>query len=111
MTLKQARARGAIAAQACADAADRHNPGWVAAAFEAFVAYAILRGPERGFTTEDVRAAATTVPPAPDGRAWGAVAQRAKREGVVIPCGWRLVQSSNGSPKTLWKLNPEYHHG
>ncbi len=107
--LRVAQKRGATAAQACADAAERRNPGWVDSAFAAFVAYARLAGPSGKFTTEDVRLAATTVPPAPDGRAWGAIAQKAKREGVVKPCGFRAVESSNGSPKTLWQLNPEYY--
>lgn len=103
--VRAAQQRGAIAAQACADAAERRSPGWTDAAHAAFVAYARAY-PDREFTTEDVRLVAKDVADAPDPRAWGAVAQRAKREGVVIPCGWRPVASSNGSPKTVWKLNP-----
>lgn len=103
--VRAAQQRGAIAAQACADAAERRSPGWVDSAYAAFVAFARAY-PDRKFTTEDVRLAAKGVPEAPDPRAWGAVAQRVKREGVVIPCGWRPVESSNGSPKTVWQLNP-----
>ena len=106
LPLTQAKKRGLIAAQACADAAERRNPGWVAEAYSAFVAYAKTAGAVRAFTTEDVRTA-TNVPPAPDARAWGSIAQRLKREGKIVACGFRGVVSSNGSPKVLWKLNPE----
>ena len=105
--LREARKTGAIAAQACADAADRRSPGWTNLAYDAFVVYAKVRGTNSQFTTEDVRNGVQSVPPAPDGRAWGAIALRAKRAGLIVPCGYRGVESSNGSPKTLWKLNPE----
>lgn len=96
--------RGAIAAQSAADAAERRSPGWMDAAFEAFVAFARLSG-STPFVTDDVRkAAGSQVPPPPDGRAWGAVALRAKREGIVTSCGYRKVDSQNGCPKTLWVL-------
>lgn len=92
-----------IAAQAAADAADRRNSGWSDDAYAAFVAFAKI-DPSRRFTTEDARRAAKNVPDAPDCRAWGAVAVRAKREGIVISTGYALAQY--GDPKTLWKLNP-----
>lgn len=101
MTLAAAGKRGALAAQSAADAADRRCPQWSEDAYQAFRAYAIIhRGQE--FTTEDVRLAAKNVPPAPDGRAWGAIAIRAKREGLVKSNGYRCVVSSNNSPKVLW---------
>jgi len=107
LALQTATRAGHIAAQACADAAERHSPGWVAQAYAAFLAFAKI-DPARKFTTEDVRnAAKDTVPPAPDDRAWGAIAQRAKRAGIVKAVGTRCVSSSNGSPKTLWLLNPD----
>lgn len=99
----QAAKRGAIAAQACADAADRRDPHWSKMAYGAFVAYARIHAGQQ-FTTEDVRlAAAKSVPPPPDGRAWGAIAMRAKREEIVKAVGTRCVASSNNSPKTLWQ--------
>lgn len=101
--VKAARKRGYIAAQAAADAADRRDPRWTDQAFQAFKDF-ILLFPNRQFTTEDVRLAAShRVPPAPDGRAWGAIALRAKREGIIKMVGYRGVESSNGSPKVLWQ--------
>ncbi len=106
LELSESRKTGAIAAQAAADAAERRSPGWMDAAFGAFVAYARIM-PTRKFTTEDVRLAALSVPPPPDGRAWGAVAIRAKREKIDVCAGYALVQ--RGCPKTLWQLNPSNH--
>lgn len=105
LPLAVAKKRGAMAAQACADAAERRCPGWTEKAYTFFVAFARVRG-DRPFTTEDVRTAAQfSVPPAPDARAWGSIAMRCKREGITVACGYKAVESSNGSPKTLWKLN------
>lgn len=106
LTVRAAKKTGAMAAQACADAAERRNPGWVESAYQAFLYYVRLRG-TTPFTTEDVRASAAFVSEAPDNRAWGAIAMRLKREGWIVSCGYRAVESSNGSPKTLWKLNPD----
>jgi hypothetical protein len=106
LPLKVAQKRGVMAAQACADAAERRNPGWVKAAYDAFVAYAKTTGSTRQFTTEDVRLG-VSVEKAPDDRAWGSIAMRCKREGIIVAVGYRSVESSNGSPKTLWQLNPE----
>lgn len=107
LPLKVAQKRGALAAQACADAAERRNPGWVEAAYSFLCAYAQVRG-DRPFTTEDARLSSeNVVPVAPDARAWGSIAQRLKREGKIVACGFRGVVSSNGSPKVLWKLNPQ----
>lgn len=105
LPLTMAKKRGALAAQACADAAERRCPGWMEKAYSFFYAFAQVRG-DRAFTTEDVRVSAkNVVPPAPDDRAWGSIAMRCKREGVIVACGYKPVESSNGSPKTLWKLN------
>jgi len=99
----RARKRGYIAAQACADAADRRDPNWTEQAFRAFKDFINLF-PERKFTTEDVRlAAVNSVPPPKDGRAWGQIVLKAKREGLIKPVGYRGVESSNGSPKVLWQ--------
>jgi hypothetical protein len=107
LALKEAKKTGVLAAQACADAAERRNPGWVQKAYDAFVAYARFNGPSRQFTTEDVRNGVAGVPEAPDARAWGSIAMRCKREGIVVSVGYKAVESSNGSPKTLWQLNPQ----
>lgn len=41
--------------------------------------------------------------PPPDGRAWGGVMRRACSEGIVIKDGFGLAETSNHSPKVLWK--------
>lgn len=104
LALEEGRKSGALAAQAVADAAERRNPGWMQTAYAAFVAYARMH-PDRGFTTDDVRRAATQVPPAQDERAWGAVALRAKRAKVVKANGYTLVAAQRACPKTLWQFN------
>lgn len=39
----------------------------------------------------------------PDGRAWGAVFQRAAREGLIRKVGYAPARSSNLSPKVQWE--------
>jgi hypothetical protein len=46
--------------------------------------------------------ASDKLPDPPDGRAWGAVMQRARRAGYIRKVGYREAQSSNLSPKVLW---------
>lgn len=43
---------------------------------------------------------------APDERAWGYVAQRAARQGLVVRCGYslRTMGKSHSSPRAVWKL-------
>jgi hypothetical protein len=94
-TIALARDSGHAAAKRCADKA---GEAFRAAAFEHFKAFA-----EQGktFTTEDARDAYRG--PAPhDARAWGYVAQRASRAGIVKCAGFAPARSSNGSPTTLW---------
>ena len=91
--------------EAAADHAERENEGWNQMAFEAFVRYvAAVKEP---FMTEEVRwyAEALGVPEPPDNRAWGAVAMRAKRAGLIVSTGYAPQKSVNThrSPKTLWK--------
>lgn len=102
LLLTEARARGHNAAQAAADAATKIDPLWMEKAYGALMVYIFVR-PNQTFTVEDVRKAATTVAEAPDSRAWGAVALKAKRAGLIVSVGYQPVESSNGSPKTLWK--------
>ena len=88
-----------------ASKADRVIEGWSSAALDLFTMYANMN-PE-GFMTEDVRAWAEKLgfESPPDNRAWGYVAQRARREGVVKPVGYGQQRSANchRSPKTIWK--------
>ena len=96
--------RAEIGATRAADRAERQTPGWKDRAWAAFDAY--CTGHSDGFTVEDVRTWAenlSLVESPPDARAWGQVALRAMREGIVVKAGYRPVASSNGSAKVLWR--------
>lgn len=83
--------------------ADRAQENWSDEALDLFRLYAVQH-PE-GFLTEDVRAWADKLgfAPPPDGRAWGYIARRANREGLVKSSGYQKARSSNNSPKVLWR--------
>lgn len=57
------------------------------------------------FTTEQVRKSIPFFPAPPDNRAWGQVALRAKREGLVEGHGWVRANSLevHGRLITLWR--------
>lgn len=86
--------------------ADRHaaanDPWWRDRAFRAV---AIFARTHSAFLAEDVRQMAERegLPPPPDGRAWGAVMQRAQRERVIQADGYAPANSSNRSPKVWWR--------
>jgi hypothetical protein len=94
------RELGHAAAQRAADHADREVGNWQAMAYEAFVTFARARSVS--FITKDVREWARHVPPPPDRRAWGAVAQRARREGVVVSVCLEEAPHVHGSTITRW---------
>jgi hypothetical protein len=77
---------------------------WKDLAFQAFRQHAKANPT---FTTEQVRIGSPDIPPPPDPRAWGAVAIKAQREGVVKCETW--VRSNNrtchGRLVTLWRSN------
>ena len=85
--------------------AERETEGWNRMAFEAFVRY--VNAVSEPFMTEDVRnyAEALGMPEPPDKRAWGAIAMKAKRAGLIVSLGYAPQQSVNAhkAPKTLWK--------
>jgi hypothetical protein len=83
-------------------AASNAGDEWKEIAFDAFKQYARTNPV---FTTEQVRLAAAEVRPPPDARAWGQVALRAKREGVVDGAGWIRAESPrvHGMVVTLWR--------
>lgn len=88
--------------------ADRESLDWTLRAYRFLVIYA-RRRVGNPFLMEDVRKAAERSPSyvsPPDGRAWGAVALRAKRDGAIVMSGYAPSESSNGSPKCLWHLAP-----
>lgn len=90
---------------AAAANAERDTEGWNKMAFEAFVRY--VMDVKHPFMTEDVRcfAEAMGMPEPPDKRAWGSVAMRAKKAGLIVSLGYAPQQSVNAhkAPKTLWK--------
>lgn len=83
-------------------AADNAGEFWKEEAFYAFKQYAMTHS---HFTTEEVRAANPDMPPPPDDRAWGSIALRAKREGVVVGSGWVRANSRtvHGMVVTMWQ--------
>jgi hypothetical protein len=94
--------------EAAERAADAAGEAWKEAAFEAFCEYAVKHG---SCTTEDVRSAHPDLATPPSGvrRAWGQVALRAKREGLVRAGGWVSARDPlvHGNAVTLWILkNP-----
>lgn len=84
--------------------ADIVQVGWSEAAMICLLDYADIIG--RPFMVEEVRAA-SGLPAPPDGRAWGAVVQRAARSGAISRVGYAPAKSSNLSPKCLWVLAKE----
>jgi hypothetical protein len=86
--------------------ADAVEPDWSTRAYVCLAEFCRERG-ALTFLTEDVRAFALNrnLPPPPDGRAWGAVIQRAAREGLIVRMGYAAAKSSNLSPKVLWGAN------
>ena len=81
-------------------AADKCGDEWKAFALEAFKNYALSHNV---FTTEDVRLKNENIKTNGDPRAWGHIAQSAKRSGIVEFYSYTPVSSSNGSAKVLWR--------
>jgi hypothetical protein len=83
-------------------AAENAGAGWQDEAYDAFVRHA---NTHETFTTEEVRLANTNLPCPPDTRAWGAVARRAAREGIVQSVGWTRAKSLkvHGMVVTKWE--------
>lgn len=94
---------GHAAAKASADRANKEIPLWTVKAEAHFRHFAEMV--KRPFLTEEARKHAEELglPSPPDGRAWGHVAKAAQRNGIVVSAGFAAAQSSNGSPKVLWK--------
>lgn len=84
--------------------ADRTDEGWSASARAALLEFLAKQG-RAPFLAESVRTWAESkgIVRAPtDGRAWGHVMQAAKRNGIVVACGYAPANSSNRSPKVQW---------
>jgi hypothetical protein len=76
---------------------------WKERAFEAFARYA--SGSESAFLMEDVRAANPSLPAPPDLRAWGQVARRASKAGLVKWGGYTKATDPkvHGNPVSFWE--------
>lgn len=70
--------------------ADRASRGWIADALERFKVYSYTH---QYFTTEAVRESFPAFTRPPDARAWGAVAARAVRAGLVVRDGYETAKS------------------
>ena len=97
----EARQRRDTGMRSSVEHADDVSPSWSDRAL-ALVAQYAQKHPE--FMAEDAREYAhkSGLPVPPDGRAWGAVIQRAHRAGLIMAVGYAPSRSSNQSPKVLW---------
>jgi hypothetical protein len=93
--------RDAGMAQALASAESK-IPSWGDKAYQALLDY-----PHPQFMTEDVRkwAHEEGLEKPPQARAWGAVIARAKKEGEIIPIGFKAVKNprAHRTPATHWQ--------
>jgi hypothetical protein len=90
--------------QQAADHADAVEEKWTDRAFALLKLYAEQ---EREFMTERLRVWAYEhgLPHAPDGRAWGAVTQRAVREQIIVRDRFELTQipPAHATPRPVWR--------
>ena len=90
-------------AQRASDHADKVTENWSEKAWAFFTRF--LRTND-DFLMEDVRAAAEgIVPDPPDKRAWGGIALRAAKSGLIYRSGYRPMKSKNchANPKSVWR--------
>ncbi|EJN06464.1 hypothetical protein [Herbaspirillum sp. YR522] len=87
-----------------ADHADRVVVDWSELALQAFRDHALTH---TEFSTEDVIAASTRVPPAPDKRAWGQIAMKARRLGFCHKgrVGTSKLPHAHARCITIWASN------
>lgn len=99
---REAERRRDVGIERAGDHADREHAEWRDRAATLIGEYAECHG---RFLIEDVVpfARAQGLPDPPDGRAWGAAAQRARRVGLIRSCGYAPARSSNLSPKVQWE--------
>lgn len=82
--------------------ADNAGEEWKKEAYDRFVSFA---GQGKAFLTEDVREANPDMPQPHDLRAWGHIAAKARREGIVKVVGRVKSKSKEGTRyMTLWQL-------
>ncbi len=87
------------------DHANAVNNQWQVQALTFFFRYCLEHRNE-SFMTEDVRwwAEESGLPEPPDKRAWGAIANIAKRRGLIRSIGYAPQKATNAhcAPKTVW---------
>lgn len=83
--------------------AEDKSAGWHDKAIKHLKTFVAQRRGAPFLTENFVKWAKFKVMPPPDGRAWGCVMQRACREGIVVKDGYGIAETSNQSPKVLWK--------
>ena len=98
----EAKSRADLGMTRAVERADAVTPSWSERAYYHLFAYSTLH--PHPWMVEDLRqwAKGRGLPDPPDGRAWGAVIQRAARAGTIVRVGWQEAKSSNNSPKGLW---------
>jgi hypothetical protein len=101
VSLAEAAARRDTGIQRAADHAEREAPGWGEIAF-AFLERFAAESAYPFLAEQVVEAAQGVVPPAPDGRAWGGIFQKASRRKVIRRVGYAPARTSNASCKPLW---------
>lgn len=91
-------------AERAAEHADRACADWSELALQAFRDHAAVHAQ---FSTEDVIAAAVKLPPAPDKRAWGQIAMKARRLGICAKShiGTSKLPHAHARWITIWASN------
>lgn len=87
------------------DSANSKNKGWSDLAYGYLLAYTKAH-PE--FMIEEIRtSSAGLIPEPPSNRAWGSIAVRAAKEGIISRKGFQSVKNvkAHRTPATLWKVN------
>jgi hypothetical protein len=104
MDTQSAIERRDIGIHRAVEKAESDDSGWSWRAYYAVLKFLVVN--KTPFLTEDVREWAESnghIPVPKNGKAWGAVMQRAARRGVIKKVGYDLAKSSNLSPKVLWQ--------
>ena len=84
--------------------ADKNIENWSQKAYYFFINYI---KDKKFFMTEDVRIASEgLLETPPSKRAWGSIAVRAKKEGLIESAGFSAVKNpkAHSTPATLWKV-------
>lgn len=88
--------------QRAIDHADATRHDWSEGAYDLLKTYSRIM---QEFMTEDVRLWADSrgFAPPPDTRAWGAVVNRAVREGLIVRTGYAPSKTGHMRPTAVWK--------